>query len=162
MAWASEPWALLQVAPDRWGDLGQVPCPPRALVSSFRHRRRKESGFPRAPFTGLPWYSSRWRVEGTDRGHSRRAGRATRPEPAQSAPASRRGGRCAAGRRGRQSTRMAQGGCSMERGQGPYSRGHKAAAAQTWGTRGCSGDKESLWLETQRRPKEIWQNWDPE
>lgn len=66
MAWASAPWALLQVAPDRWGDLGQVSCPPHALVSSSRHRRRKESGFPCAPFTGLPWYPSRWTVEGTE------------------------------------------------------------------------------------------------
>lgn len=40
---------------------------------------------------------------------------------------------------------MAQGGCSMERGQGPYSRGHKVAAAQTWGTAGLFwGQGESL------------------
>lgn len=67
MGWALEPWAPPQAASDLRGDLGQVPYPPCASVSSLRHQRRKEAGFPCAPFIGLPWVPHQVESEGERR-----------------------------------------------------------------------------------------------
>ena len=57
------------------------------------------------------------------------------------------GRQCAAGWRGWQSTCVAQGGCSMKRGQGPGGRGHRGAVVGNYGavlgTRSISGWKLS-------------------
>lgn len=109
-----ESWALFQATLALRSDLGQVPCPPSASVSPSRWGRKKESGFPCAPFTSLPRAPPQVESGRTDGRHSRCAGKAECGEPSWPAPAaSTRGSRRATGRQGHQSRCMAQGRCSL-------------------------------------------------
>ena len=162
MVWASEPWALLQVAPTTGVTLDKslalpVLWSPHLDIGGERsqvfhvHHSQVCLGTP----PGGEW---KGQTEGTP---DVRAGLHALSRHSQHPRLEGEAGVQLGGEDSRARAWLKVG-APWRGGKGPTAGATKQQQLRRGEPWGCSGDKESLWLETQRRPKEIWQNWDPE